>query len=335
MAKKQAPSRRATPTRGTNGQKAAPSRLSGSGNQAPSRFNIQEDQLPPRYNDVIRCEKCGEDYSVTYRECPFCDSRPGRTGVNGRRVDGRPGADPIQVVGLVVSLALIISALFIVFKYVGPLIMGRNTGDGSGSSVSTSQSQPADSGSSQSGVSSSGDVSGSEVVSPTVVVSLTLSHTDFTAKHGEEVQITASVAPDGAAPVMWSSSDPDIITVDQTGKVKNINSGDKRVKTTITAACGDKTAECTVYCRPAEGSSSGESGTTSGSAVKPNSKGVISNAGRGLNVRSGPGSDYEKVASVLNGDRVTILEDVGNGWLKVDYGNGKIGYVSRDYVTVK
>ena len=68
MAKKQAPSRRATPTRTTTGQKAAPSRLSGSGNQAPSRFNIQEDQLPPRYNDVIRCDKCGEDYSVTYKE---------------------------------------------------------------------------------------------------------------------------------------------------------------------------------------------------------------------------------------------------------------------------
>jgi len=335
MAKKQAPSRRATPTRGTNGQKAAPSRLSGSGKQAPSRFNIQEDQLPPRYNDVIRCEKCGEDYSVTYRECPFCDSRPGRTGVNGRRVDGRPGADPIQVVGLVVSLALIIAAMFIVFKYVSPLIMGRNTGDGSGSSVSTSQSQPGSSGSSQSGVSSSGDVSGSEVVSPTVVVSLSLSHTDFTAKHGEEVQITAAVAPEGAAPVVWTSSDPDIITVDQTGKVKNINPGDKRVKTTITAACGDKTAECTVYCRPAEGSSSGGSGTSSGGTVKPNSEGIISNAGRGLNVRSGPGSDYEKVASVVNGDRVTILEDVGNGWFKVDYGNGKVGYVSRDYVTVK
>ena len=328
MAKKQAPSRRAAPTRGTNGQKAAPSRLGGSGNQGPSRFNIQEDQLPPRYNDVIRCEKCGEDYSVTYRECPFCDSRPGRTGVNGRRVDGRPGADPIQVVGLVVSLALIIAAMFIVFKYVAPLIMGRNIGDGSGSSVSTSQSQPGGVSSSQFGVNSSGDVSGSEVVSPTVVLSLSLSHSDFTAKHGEEVQITAVVSPAGAAPVVWTSSDPDIITVDQTGKVKNINPGDKRVKTTITATCGDKTAECTVYCRPAEGSSSGNT-------VKPNSEGVISNAGRGLNVRSGPGSDYEKVASVVNGDQVTILEDVGNGWFKVDYGNGKVGYVSRDYVTVK
>ena len=28
-------------------------------------------QAPPRRNDVIRCENCGEEYSVTYKRCPF------------------------------------------------------------------------------------------------------------------------------------------------------------------------------------------------------------------------------------------------------------------------
>ena len=27
---------------------------------------------------MIRCEKCGEEYSVTYKRCPFCDERPSR-----------------------------------------------------------------------------------------------------------------------------------------------------------------------------------------------------------------------------------------------------------------
>ncbi|MEG0596823.1 MAG: Ig-like domain-containing protein [Oscillospiraceae bacterium] len=36
-------------------------------------------------SDVIRCDNCGEDYSVTYKRCPFCDAKPGQVshGDNG------------------------------------------------------------------------------------------------------------------------------------------------------------------------------------------------------------------------------------------------------------
>lgn len=53
-------------------------------------------KAPPRRNtDVIRCENCGEEYSTTYKRCPFCDERPGGQGrapVGGRRVSGAAGA---------------------------------------------------------------------------------------------------------------------------------------------------------------------------------------------------------------------------------------------------
>ena len=26
--------------------------------------------------EVVRCPYCGEDYSVTYKRCPFCDGKP-------------------------------------------------------------------------------------------------------------------------------------------------------------------------------------------------------------------------------------------------------------------
>ena len=69
-----------------------------------------------RRSDVIRCERCGEDYSVTYKRCPFCDERPSRGGVTGRRVADHGGpVNPIQVITLVISLVVIIAALFIVF----------------------------------------------------------------------------------------------------------------------------------------------------------------------------------------------------------------------------
>lgn len=50
-----------------------------------------------------------------------------------------------------------------------------------------------------------------------------------------------------------------------------------------------------------------------------------------LNVRSGPGTDYDIVGSLAEEDRVKILaaEDT---WYKVEFGSGGIGYVSAKYI---
>ena len=45
-----------------------------------------------------------------------------------------------------------------------------------------------------------------------------------------------------------------------------------------------------------------------------------------LNVRSGPGTNYGKIGSLNNGQSVNILQDMGNGWYKIEYGSGE-GYV--------
>ena len=95
--------------------------------QAPSRRGGASTQNAPRRNDVIRCDKCGEYYATTYKRCPFCDERPGRGGGSGRRVANTRGGgyggpvNPVQVVALVISLVLIIAALFIVFTKLLPL----------------------------------------------------------------------------------------------------------------------------------------------------------------------------------------------------------------------
>ena len=334
MAERQNPSRRAPEKRNAASKQPAPRRA------AP------EKQTPPRRNDVIRCENCGEDYSITYKRCPFCDERPGRTGIGGRRMsDGRTGrgtVHPVQVVGLVISMVIIIAALFIVFKYVGPLIFGDKSPDSS--SVSTSQSGSQSTPGSSSGqpggnVSSGGDVS--EPAPQVTVTSLTLNKSDITLTANEVFPFVATVSP-ADAPVTWSSSDESILKVEQDGTATNVNTSGSKVKVTITATAGDKTAQCTVYCNSAGGGSgtttpSGTGGNTttpSGGTVAPNTPGTIINAGSGLNIRSGPGSSYEKIASASNGAKITILEDAGNGWYKIDYGNGKTGYVSSSYVSV-
>lgn len=325
--------------------------------QTTARRDETEKRTSSRRTDVIRCDNCGEDYSITYKRCPFCDERPGRGGIGGRRVAGGKGGSsrgpvhPVQVIGLVISLVLIIAALFIVFKYVGPLLFSSKPNDESTSpGTSQSGSQSSFASASQSGSVSGSSESGStqpDVSTPAVTItSIQLSRTDITLSANEEYQIIAAVTPtDAAGQVVWTSSDSSVLSVDEDGIVKNINGTSALVKATITAAGGDQSVQCTVYCKPSGTSTGGSTGGTTGGStgsstgastgsVSPNTPGTIVNAGSGLNIRSGPGSSYEVIASAANGADITILEDSGNGWYKIDYGGGKTGYVSSGYVSV-
>ena len=289
----------------------------------PSRGGSSTRQSSPRRADVIRCENCGEDYSITYKRCPFCDERPGRGGISGKRVAntrgggyGRP-VNPIQIAGLVISLALIASALFIVFRFVGAPIFGnkgKNPGPGSNSSVSTSQ-----------GNQSNGSANQPGPVAPPMLQSISLNSIDAPLDSGATFQLIANLLPAGAVgEVSWSSSNPAAATVDATGLVTNVNLANSDVQVTITATCGDVTAETSFTCKAR---------TIGGGGVAPGTKGRIINAEKGLNIRSGPSKDSEKVASAQNGSTVTILGEE-NGFYKINYTGDKIGYVSKDYVSV-
>lgn len=58
--------------------------------------------------------------------------------------------------------------------------------------------------------------------------------------------------------------------------------------------------------------------------------GTLNTDGASLNLRSGPGTGYKKVASIP-ADAVLSITGIENGWYKTSY-NGKEGYVSSDYI---
>ncbi len=314
-------------------------------------------KAPPRRNtDVIQCENCGEEYSITYKRCPFCDERPaqsGYRGIVGRRISAASGgkANPIQVFGLAVSLVLILTALIIVIRYVSPMFMGNNPAHGSSSGQSST-------GSSQ-----------TQVVE---IQGLTLSRTDFSLQPNEPYQVIATTDPKGAnVTITWTSANPDIATVDEFGNITNVYKGSDEVPVVITATVGDVTAQCTVHCLgdgtgenivpetpdtssgsgsqsgSTSGGQSGTSGNQSGSSNNQNSGGdfapntevEITGASGGLNIRSGPGTTYEVKASTSNGATVEILEKAQDGWYKIKYstggGNFEEGYVLGTYLTAK
>ena len=320
--------------------------------QAPPQggYNDRRQAPPSRRNDVIRCENCGEDYSITYKRCPFCDERPGRGGVSGRRVAntrgggyGRP-VNPIQVAGLVVSVLLIFTAMFIVFRFLGAPIFGGGTSS-QGSSTSSSQNSSAGNANSSTGSQGSAKPNGSSsqpqqnpgTTTPNppqipnisggqtiAVEGIILSKTDFSLAKGGTWELTAALTPSGAeGTVTWTSSNPSVATVNESGLVTNVNSGTANTRVTITAACGDVKAEAVVYCKPGSGG---------GTSAPSGTQGTI-NADGGLNVRSGPGREYDVVASASNGAKVTIQGEE-NGWYKIVYSGSNTGYVSKEFVSV-
>lgn len=284
------------------------------------------DRRSARRGDVIRCENCGEDYSVTYRRCPFCDERPGRGGVSGRRVAntrgggyGRP-ASTLKIATWIGSFLVIVAAMVIVYRFIGaPIFGGKPQAPGNQSSVSSQNPG----GSGQSSADNSGGGSISDIPTP-AVEGITLSENDTTLEPGASRQLAANLLPAGVSgDVTWSSSDPSVATVDITGLVTNVNTTSTTKKVTITAACGDMSAQAVVYCKATDGGTAPPSGT----------QGTIINAEKGLNIRSGPGREYDKVASATNGARVTVLGEE-NGWYKIIYSGNKSGYVSKDYISI-
>lgn len=293
---------------------------------ASSRSSGAGDRRSARRSDVIRCENCGEDYSVTYKRCPFCDERPGRGGVSGRRVAntrgggyGRP-ASTLKTVTWIGSFLVILAAAFIIYRFIGAPIFGRDEPKNPGSQSSVGSQAPGGSGQ------SSADKSGgsiSDIPTP-VIEGIVLSENDTTLEAGQSRQLTASLLPEGVSgDVAWSSSDTSAATVDVTGLVTNVNTGSSTKKVILTAVCGDVSAEAVVYCKA----------TSGGPAISSGTQGTIINAEKGLNIRSGPGTSYDKVASATNGARVSILGEE-NGWYKIVYSGNKTGYVSKEYVSI-
>ena len=317
-----------------------------------------------RRSDVVRCEFCGEDYAVTYKRCPFCDGKKskggsgGRVASGGKRVAinargggyGSKGMEPVHVIGIVLSIILIIAALYIVYTVVSPLLgFGKPSGSASISNPGISQSQPGP-GVSQSGdVSSSGDISqpgpltpgSSSVITPVATAtSIKLSSADFTLNPDAYHQLKVTLTPsDCTDTVVWSSSDESLATVTQDGTVTNVNKGSSLATATITAQVGDLTATCKVRCKPGSTGGGTGTGTGTGSTVAVGSTGVVTGANSGLRIRSGPGTSYTVLGSATNGALVTVLEDTGSGWLKVNYvgasGKTETGYVSKDYIKIK
>ena len=57
-------------------------------------------------------------------------------------------------------------------------------------------------------------------------------------------------------------------------------------------------------------------------------------AGSAVNMRAGPGTQYDRIARLVRGDEVAVLQDPGNGWLKLRViESGRVGWMADSLVT--
>lgn len=163
---------------------------------------------------LLKCPKCGEMFSDTYKTCPFCQEdeelhsgKPVKTG--GRRVGGakaRPKVGGGVVVAcLVLVLGLVACTIF--GSQFTELFTGGKT--------------------------------------DTLVRALTLSQRNADLTVGSTVKLTAS---GGESAVSFSSSNEAVATVSADGTVKAVGEG----SAVVTAKAGDLTASCSVAVKGTE-----------------------------------------------------------------------------------
>lgn len=349
-----------------------------------------------------RCPVCGERYSDTYKECPFCEEdefeeeeqkeivrRPIlREGVRGT---GRRGKSAYGIITPILIVLIVLMAALLVYLLYGDKIAekfskdsldgaddkpgittpaapgntpamepagtapedanpsGTTPEDGEAGGTPDDGSMPEGNG----GETAPGENAGgmSYASAAALPSGLTLNSRDFTRSvSAGPYQLKVS---GGTGTYTWISENPAIATVAGDGTVTPVANG----TTNIVVTDGSKRAICIVRVNGGSAPASNGGGTTAapttpstttpstttpstttpsgGGSLKTGSAVVVS-GGNGVRVRSGPGTNYDILATIPNGGSVQITSDAGNGWYAITFsasgGVTTAGYMKGEYL---
>ena len=286
---------------------------------------------------MIHCEYCGEDYASTYKHCPFCDEVPlddedfdgdedsprrvrgGKRLVTNTRGGGYGrGPSPLRLVGIIISLAIIIAAVIIVISVIIPLVT-------KGSSVTDPSAvesvRPTDS--AQPSVEPTDSPEPTETIpADQTATDFTLSLTEFSLsnRYPDPITLTVTFIPEGSTgTITWSSSDPEVASVDETGKV---SAGTKTGNATITATMpGGVTHTCLVHNSvTAGGSTAGNSGATTALSLNRTDFTLS--------------KTYPPFQVKVSGTSSTPVWSIGNSAVATVSSNGTVTYVGKGTTTL-
>ena len=178
---------------------------------------------------LIKCNKCGEVYSDSYKKCPFCvedeEYYNGKVKKRGHRQMEKRKKAP-SVVGPVLVLAVLVLAGILVWAFAGDTVRGWFGGDKQPEDVDpgTTQNQPVN----------------TPVDNEPVVKALALDHMSLLMAPGESEKLTATGGAEES--YQWITSDSGVAKVDTDGTVTAVAEG----SAVITVTCGDENVACAV-----------------------------------------------------------------------------------------
>ena len=169
---------------------------------------------------LLKCPKCGELFSDSYKECPFCaedeELAQGGKARHGRRIQRQKSP---SIGGPVLVIVIVFLAAFLVYAFFGDKI----------SSLFEKTDKP-----------SVEDVTPAPSPTPDTSVTLTLDQQTLTLVEGGSTKLTVS----GAENCIWTSSNTAAATVSDDGTVTAVGAGSATVS--VTTADGSATATCSV-----------------------------------------------------------------------------------------
>lgn len=176
---------------------------------------------------LIKCPKCGEMFSDSYKTCPFCEEDEAYYSGKLRKSRGRRAAESRRrktpsILGPVAVIVLILLAALVVWLIFGDQIKEAITGE---KPPITDVDKPDD----------TIDKPDNTPVTPTI----SLNRTVLVLNVGEKDELKVNGTEDAAA---WSSSAPTVASVNSTGEVTALTKGNA----VITAEVNGESVTCTV-----------------------------------------------------------------------------------------
>ena len=166
---------------------------------------------------LLKCPKCGEMFSDSYKECPFCaedeELAQGGKAKHGRRIQRQKAP---SIGGPALAIVIVFLAAFLVYAFFGDKISALF------------DKPPVE------------DVTPTPSPTPDTPVSLTLDQQTLTLVEGGSAKLTVS----GAENCIWTSSNTAAATVSDDGTVTAVGAGSATVS--VTTADGSATATCNV-----------------------------------------------------------------------------------------
>ena len=194
---------------------------------------------------LIKCKKCGEMFSDSYKTCPFCeedDAYYGGGATKRRRRAETPRRKAPSILGPVVVLVLILLVLLVVWLLFGDQI--KTAIGGQKPPVEDVIPEPT-------------PTPDPDPVKPADTITLNRAVLALDVGGKETLKVNEETTETCA----WSSSDPAVVTVSDTGEVTAVAAG----SAVITAKVGSAEATCSVTVKAAEGSDT--TGSTTGNTT--------------------------------------------------------------------